>query len=370
MNQKPSLVILIATGHTGGHYFPAVTFARGFKKAHPQAEIHLLLGRMPAFIKHLVSNDGLHRRLIKIPSFSEFFSFKIIFFLLKYSLSYVQTFKYIWNLKPSLVVGFGSYASVPSLLCAAMLKRPTLLHEQNAMAGRANRLLSYCVDRIAVSFSETQGIGPKHKIVFTGYPLREEFLSAHEYVPESQVKNSFNILVFGGSQGARQLNRLFLEALGRLRAEEKKGLAVKHIVGVEDVHQIRLLYEQSNVQAEVRAFSESIVEDYQSADLIISRSGAGTVFELIATGRPAVLVPYPHAYAHQRLNADFLSKRQAAVLISEDNLSADILAATILNLKRNPIYRTQLAIHLKQLSQSNVTENLVQLAWELVCKKN
>jgi len=366
VNQKPSVRILIATGHTGGHYFPAVTFARGFKKTYPQAEVHLLLGRMPTFAKNLVSSGELYQHLIKIPSFSEFFSFKIIFFLLKYCFAYVQTLNYIWNLKPSLVVGFGSYASVPSLLCAVMLRRPTLLHEQNVMAGRANRLLSYCVDRLAISFPETQGISPKRKIVFTGYPLREEFLDVLQY----QVKNSFKILVFGGSQGARQLNHLFLEALGRLQAEEKKGLAVKHIVGVEDLNQIRLLYEQSDVQAEVEAFSENIVEDYRSADLIISRSGAGTVFELIATGRPAVLVPYPHAYAHQRLNADFLSKRQAAILILEENLSADVLADTVLNLKHNPNQRTQLATHLKQLGQSNATQNLVQLAWELLCKKN
>ena len=237
------------------------------------------------------------------------------------------------------------------------------------MAGRANRLLSYCVDRIAVSFPEMQGIGPKRKIVITGYPLREEFLNVPDYTAESNSQN-FKILVFGGSQGARQLNQLFLEALGRLRAEEKKGVAVKHIVGTEDVNRIRSMYDQSGVPAEVSAFSENIIEDYRSADLIISRSGAGTVFELIATGRPAILVPYPHAYAHQKLNADFLSRRQAAILISEENLSADVLADTILNLKHNPNQRMQLATHLKQLRQSNATHHLVQLAGELLCKKN
>lgn len=370
MNTKRVVSILIATGHTGGHFFPALSFARHLKLTYPQAEIHIVLGRMPTFAKGLARRDDVQNHVIEIPPFPKIFSFKMISFLLKYVLTYVQTFDYVYQLKPSLVVGFGSYASVPSILCAAVLRIPTLLHEQNQMAGRANRVLSYVADKVAISFPQTQGIAPRRKIIFTGYPLREEFSGAFRETSDARNSNPFKILVFGGSQGARRLNDVFLEVIGRLGAEEKKEFAVKHIVGIEDLNRIQEAYRQLDIQVEVQAFSYHIAEDYRSADLIISRSGAGTVFELIATGRPAILIPYPHASAHQKLNADFLAKRQAAILISEEHLSGDVLMNAILNLKRNPDQRTKLRTHLRELVQPNATQDLVKLAWELACRKN
>jgi len=370
VNKKRPLQIVISSGPTGGHFFPAISFAKGFKKTYSQAEVHILLGRIPVFAKTLMSENDFQSHFIEIPSFPKFFSFKMVFFLLKYPLAYIQTFVYLWNLKPSLVVGFGSYASVPSILCAAILRIPTLLHEQNFMAGRANRFLSCLTDRAAISFPGTRGIAFKSKIVLTGYPLREEFLNLIQNDTVRQTKKTFNILVFGGSQGARRLNQVFLEAMERLGAEEKKEFAVKHIVGSEDLNRIKLLYERFGVHADVSAFSHHIAEDYQSADLIISRSGAGTVFELIATGRPAILVPYPHAHAHQKRNADFLSERHAAIIILEENLSSEVLANTILDLRHHPAKRAELAVHLKPLHKPNATQELVCLAWELICTKN
>lgn len=380
MSTKRSLRVLISSGHTGGHFFPALSFAKTFKAKHPEAEIHILLGRIPAFAETLISNCHFNTRRIEIPLRPKFFSFKMISFLLQYVFVYIRTFRYLLNLKPSLVVGFGSYASIPSVLCASMLRMPTLLHEQNFMAGRANRLLSYWANKVAVSFPETQGIPSKNKMAFTGYPLREEFLKAiHSDVEllrdrskkySGHVPSKFKILVFGGSQGAQRLNELFLQAIERFGAEEKNELAVKHIVGGEDLNRIQLLYQRSGVQAEVSAFSYTIAEDYRSADLVVSRSGAGTVFELIAARRPAILIPYPHAYAHQRLNADYLVKRRAAILILEENLSPEVLADAILDLKRNPAKRMALGVNLKRFDQPNASEDLVQLAWELACKKN
>lgn len=368
MNKNRPFKIVISGGHTGGHFFPAISFAKGFKQVHSEVEIHILLGCVPIFAKTLITDNHFKSHLIEIPPFPKIFSLKLIAFLLKYFPVYFRTFVYLWNLKPSLVVGFGSYASVPSVLCASVLGIPILLHEQNYMAGRANRLLSYCVNRVAVSFPETKGI-KENKLVLTGYPLREEFLNLVEG-PYQATKDRFEILVFGGSQGARKLNDLFLFIIERLSAEEKKEIAVKHIAGIEDLNRIKLQYERLGIQAEVIAFSDHIEEDYRSADLIISRSGAGTVFELIAAGRPAILVPYPHAYAHQKLNAEYLSKRGAAVIIPEEKLTAEVLTDTVLNLKNNPDQRTNLIHHLKQLYKPNATENLVQLAWELSCIKN
>ncbi len=364
------LRIVISGGHTGGHFFPAVTFARSFKKSHPEAEIEVLLGRIPAFAQSLASEANFQVRCIKIPPFPKFFSLKMISFLLRYPIAYIETFVYLAKLKPSLVVGFGSYASVPSVLCAAVLRIPTLLHEQNRMAGQANRFLSLFVNQVAVSFPETERIPAIRKTVWSGYPLRDEFLNLTPAQLNQKGRAPFKILVFGGSQGARRLNDVLIGTIERLGAEEKKDLAVKHIAGVQDLERIQLSYQRLGVPAEVSAFSHHIAEDYESSDLIISRSGAGTVFELIAAARPAILVPYPHAYAHQKLNADYLSKRNAAVVIDEEHLSEDVLAAAILDLKHNVSKRQELINGLKGLRQSDAAQNLVRFAWELACRKN
>ena len=220
MNPMHPLKVVISGGHTGGHFFPVISFAKCFKQTHPEAEIHILLGRVPTFAKVLIADNHFKSHLIEIPLFPKIFSLKLISFLLKYIPVYFRTFIYLWNLKPSLVVGFGSYASVPSVLCASVLRIPTLLHEQNFMAGRANRLLAYCVNAVAVSFPETRGIG-KNKIVLTGYPLRKEFLDLAQD-SYCATQDRFEILVFGGSQGARKLNEIFLQTIERLNAEEKK----------------------------------------------------------------------------------------------------------------------------------------------------
>ncbi len=369
MNRFP-IRIVISGGHSGGHFFPAFSFAQKLKTAHPEAKIHFLFARFPDFAGPLLSDAGFHRQLIEIPPVPKFFSLKMISFLLQYIFVYIQTFLFILNLEPSLVVGFGSYASIPSVLCASMLRIPILLHEQNLSAGRASRFLSFFANRVGVSFPETRGIVQTRKVFISGYPLREDFLSAFQSPEQQNRQKPFTILIFGGSQGARRLNGIFLEVITQLNAEELKELAVKHIVGNDNIDRIREIYSKLNVKAEVDFFSYKIGEDYRAADLIISRSGAGTVFELIAAGRPAILIPYPHAYAHQKLNAEFLSAHDAAEVLHEEDLTAHTLSETILNLRHNKKRREEIVLHLKQLNQPNSSEHLVEEAWELICKKN
>lgn len=361
--------VLISTGCTGGHLFPAVSFAQSFKKTHPEVKLHLLLSRLPDFAKDLTQLDAFQIHVIQMLPRPKIFSFRMFSFLLRYAVVYIETGFLLFKLKPVLVIGFGSYASVPSIFGSFIMGIPTLLHEQNRMAGKANRWLSYGARKIAVSFPETYGIGSKHKIVFTGFPLRSDFLALMKD-HQAADNSAFKILVFGGSQGSRRLNEIFLQAIKRFDAEELKQLAVKHIVGSEDLDRIQGAYHEQQLTAEVSSFSYNIAKDYRSADLIISRSGAGTVFELIEAAKPAILVPYPHASFHQKMNAEYLSKQGAAILVLEENLTADLLVGMIRDLKRNAQKRLALTNRLKTLSQPDAVGRLVDLTWELMCKNN
>ena len=369
-SQSP-IPILICAGPTGGHFFPAISFAETFQAIHPEAEIHILMSRMPEFVQGAAQAGSFHFHLISFSAFPSFFSLKVLGFLLDYSRALWRTFLHILKIKPRLVVGFGSYSSVPGVLCAAFLRIPILLHEQNALAGRANRFLACFAEQVAVSFPETKGWFIRPKMVWTGYPLRPVF----EAVPKSFQRKSkegelFTLLVFGGSQGSRRLNQIFLESLSTFSAEERARFAVIHIVGDDDLDQWQQAYKNLGVVAEMYHFSDQIFEQYQRADLVIARAGAGTIFELAAVGRTAILVPYPYAYAHQKNNADYLVREEAAQLICEEEVSPQVMRQAIAQLRDNTSQRLQLEKNIKRLSKRSAGQVLVETGWELICKRN
>jgi len=277
----------------------------------------------------------------------------------------------ICKMKPVLVVGFGSYSSVPGVLCAAILRIPVLIHEQNVAMGRANQFLAAMADQIAISFPETQGRFLHKKIFWSGYPLRPSFWKEVDKIDnESSTKNKFTILVFGGSQGAKRISDVFLKALEALSAEERLGLAVIHNVGSNDVQEIKQVYQEFGITADVYAFSYQIFEQYKRADLVVSRAGAGTIFELAALGRAGILIPYPHAYAHQKLNAEYLVRQNSAQVIYDEELSADKLREVVVSLRGNWARRKQLGENIKQLAKRNASEVLVEAGWRLICEKS
>ncbi|OGW86885.1 MAG: hypothetical protein A3C35_01795 [Omnitrophica bacterium RIFCSPHIGHO2_02_FULL_46_11] len=362
---------MICAGHTGGHFFPTISCAEAFRISHPEVEVHILMNRMPEFAQE-VARAGLFRiHLIPFSAFPPFFSLKLFGFLLEYSRAFWRTFHLLLNIKPQLVLGFGSYGSVPGVFCAAIFRIPILLHEQNALAGWANRFLATFAARVAVSFPETKGWFLKPKLIWTGYPLRPEF--------EGEIKSSqyrgdegkrFTLLVFGGSQGSKRLNQIFLESLSAFSAEERAHFAVIHIVGNSDLNQWRQSYQNLGIVAEVNPFSSQIFEQYRRADLVIARAGAGTVFELAALGRAAILIPYPYAYAHQEANGAYLARQGAAQMICEKDLTAQKMKEAIAQLYANASERHQLEHNIKRLSKREAGHELVEIGWELICKKN
>ncbi len=363
-------VIVICGGHTGGHFFPAVSFGNQFLKSHPEVKIHILLSRLPSFSESVLAASQFKVHLIDFPSFSMKFSLKSVLFLIKYIFAFLRTFVLFMKLRPSLIAGFGSYSSIPGVLSGALLGVPIVLHEQNAVLGRANQFLIRWARVLAVSFPQTAHRSSNTKMIHTGYPLRDEFLSHRGQEKGFSLQKKFRILVFGGSQGAKRLNDIFLNAICMIKAEEMNHLAVTHIVGNDDINQIRNRYLALNISARVESFSHNMSQDLSEADFVISRSGAGTIFELAALGKPSVLVPYPHAYAHQKLNADFLVNSGAAKMIKDEQLTPERLSREIEWAFHNRQQLTQMSKNIRNLFSNDASTKLVQVGWNLLCEEN
>jgi UDP-N-acetylglucosamine--N-acetylmuramyl-(pentapeptide) pyrophosphoryl-undecaprenol N-acetylglucosamine transferase len=235
------------------------------------------------------------------------------------------------RLRPRVVIGVGGYASGPVVLAAAARRIPTLIQEQNAVPGLTNRLLSRVASAIAITFDDTRryfgGRG-----VTTGNPIRAEFAS----VPRRRRTSRFEVLIFGGSQGARALNNAMFNALPHL-APVKMELRVVHGTGEADAERAREIYAAAGIQAEVRPYINDILDAYVRANLVVARSGASTCSELAACGRASILVPLPtSAHDHQKKNAERLAEVGAALLMEEKGLTGASLAAAILALIRDP----------------------------------
>lgn len=372
MKNKKVVRIIIGTGHTGGHFFPAVSFAEAFLKEHPGAEVHFLMSRLPSFVGPYLAQPEFRIHLIRLRSISKILSLKIIVFLLECIVAFLKTFLLFLKVRPHLVVGFGSLTSVPGVFWAALLGRPILLHEQNAQMGRANQFLAPFAQRIGLSFPVTQGRVSSRKAFWSGYPLRSSFLAEFEkrFSGNEKLQAHFTILVFGGSQGAQRLNEAVLSMFEVCCAEERIDFAVIHIVGTNDLNSTIERYRALNINSQVYAFTDRITECYHEADLVISRAGAGTIFELACVGRPAILIPYPHAYAHQRKNAMALVEEGAVRMIEEEHLTSEALSGLVFELKRDNTKRVNMIRNILKFYKPEASRALVQAGWELICKKN
>lgn len=366
MTDSPAPVrILIATGATGGHLFPALSLAEAIGANHPEAEIHLVLNRTADFARQALSGLQIHVHAIPFRPPHALFSFSVLQILIEYVKAFWNITGLLNFLKPKVIIGFGSFGAVPAVLCGACFGIPIVLHEQNARAGRANRFLSYWADVIAVSFPETLGL-PARKIICTGFPVRAPFLSvALSGECLKQGGEEFTVLVFGGSQGARRLNAVFLEALALFRPEEKVRFAVIHITGSDDSETVQKTYRDLGVSAQVLSFSREIEKAFVRADLVISRAGAGTIFELATVGRAAILIPYPFAYAHQEANAEYLARRGWVRALGERELNSERLYQHICDLRTNVNLRREMENGIRGFACPDAAARLMETAWKL-----
>lgn len=316
--------LLLAGGGTGGHLFPAVALAEQLRHEDPAGEV-LFVGTERGLEFRLLPELGWPLRTIPMSGWAGLglaARFRAVGGLVK---SLGQSRRIIKSFRPDVVVGVGGYASVPVLLAARLGGVPYLIHEQNAWPGLANRLLGRWARRVCLSFNEAGKAFRRAPVVLTGNPVR----AAMERCPELPGDES-RLLVFGGSHGARAINRVMVAALPQL-TRWRGVLQIIHQTGASEVETVRAGYRAAGwPEVEVVPFITDMAAAYARASLVVCRAGATTLAELTACGRPAVLIPYPFAANnHQMLNAQALASKGAAIMIEERDLKAEELGLLI-----------------------------------------
>ncbi len=338
--------LLLAGGGTGGHLFPAIAIAEQLKQNNQENAV-LFVGTRKGLEARLLPELGWPLRTIDMSGWAGLDALarcKALFRMIK---GLKQSRLIIKEFRPDVVIGFGGYASVPALLAAKWQKVPYLIHEQNAWPGMANRMLGRWAKRICLSFEDAGRAFPGLFTVVTGNPVRSAMERCPEINPTSPV-----LLVFGGSQGARAINRAIVDSLVQL--ENWRGnLQILHQSGQADFEEVVSGYREANWQdVDVRPFITDMPAAYAAATLVVCRAGATTLAELTACGRPAILIPFPHATAgHQTENARALASKGAAILIEQHDLLPEQLGQLIDELLGDPETLRAMAASGRKLAQ-------------------
>ena len=329
---SPPLVI-VAAGGTGGHLFPAEALAvalsrRGVTVDLVTDERASRYGEFPGHATHIVPSATFAGRN----------PFHIAGVTSKLCRGTIGALHLFGRLRPAAVVGFGGYPTIPPLLAAVLRGIPTLVHEQNGVLGRANRLLARRVQAIATGFRGLLADDPRlaAKVTHTGNPIRPAVVEAAA-VPYPDAHGPLRILVFGGSQGARVMAEVVPPAIELVPMAVRARLSVTQQARDEDIARVKSAYERFGVAAEIEPFFRDLPARIAASHLVISRSGASTVAELAAIGRPAMLVPLPHALDHdQRANAGMLGQAGGAIVMEQTHFTPDRVAAEIARLAAAP----------------------------------
>jgi UDP-N-acetylglucosamine--N-acetylmuramyl-(pentapeptide) pyrophosphoryl-undecaprenol N-acetylglucosamine transferase len=317
--------VLIMAGGTGGHVFPALALARLLRAASHEV---VWLGTKRGLEARVVPAENIEVEWLSMSGLRGKGVATLLLAPFKLLHSIWQALMIIRRRRPALVVGFGGFVTGPGGVAAWLMRRPLVIHEQNAIAGYSNRSLSHIAGQVLAAFPRAFPAGVEVRVV--GNPVRAEI--ANQPPPAerfAQRAGALRLLVVGGSLGASRLNAVVPFAVALL---QKAGftLHVRHQAGERGIDAARAAYAEAKVTADVTPFIDDMARAYADADLVICRAGALTISELAAVGVAAVLVPFPAAVDdHQTVNAQFLVREGAAVLIADRDLTADSLAATL-----------------------------------------
>ncbi len=352
--------VIIAGGGTGGHIYPGIAIAQEFKRRNANCKV-VFVGTARGLENKIVPREGFDLELIAVAALKGVSIVKRTKSLLMLPKSFLAVRSLIKKYHPEVVIGVGGYASGPMVLIASLMGVPTLIAEQNALPGFTNRMLSRFVKAAAVSFAEAKAFfGNKAEI--TGNPVRAEFFAIAPR-PKSETTN---IVITGGSQGARAINNAMLEALPLLEGYKEK-LSIVHQTGELDFEKIKAAYAKSPMKAEVKPFIEKIVDEFANADVVICRAGATTVAELAAAGRPALMIPFPLAADdHQRKNAEAVERAGAGRIILQSDLSGDRLAKELLALIMDTEKLAAMSVANKKLAHPDAAAKVVDIAEKIV----
>lgn len=369
--------VLITGGGTGGHIYPALAIARGLQNKYDNVEL-LYVGTKKGLEADIVPKEGIAFKTVEVEGLQRKISLQIFSTGLKVTKGFLQAKKIVQDFNPDIVIGTGGYVCGPVVLAAALQKKPTLIHEQNAYPGITNKVLARFVDKIVVTFPESVKYFPnKPKITVAGLPIRPEILQAEKeegYKKLNLSSSKKTILVVGGSRGARTLNIAMVKALATLK--DQQDLQVIHVAGqvgfqetMERAKSLGIPVDNSG-NITIIPYLYDMAHALRVTDLIVCRAGATTIAELTALGLPSILVPYPYASEnHQEHNARALENQGAAILIKDSDLSAEILLKTILKVLEGDNL-TSMAKNSKAIGKPQALESILNTIDQVLDKYN
>lgn len=329
--------IIITGGKTGGHLFPGIAVAQAMERMTENVRLLFVGTDAPFEIKTLSRYGYDHKAIFSRPLKGGSLIGKVSALSIL-CISILQALVIMIKNRPCFVLGVGGFSSFAVVLSAWLLRIPRAIQEQNAYPGLTNRMLARFSQTIFTSFKDTKGFSGLSKTRYVGNPVRktEQDAAEEKTVLDAFDEKKFTLLVTGGSQGARSINDAFIEAVSLM--EESAGrYNIIHQTGLQDEGRIRDAYKEMDLPATAKAFYHDMPRLQDLADLVITRAGAGTLFELSAKGKPAILVPYPYAADdHQTHNARSLEENDAALMIKDSELSGLVLKKAIESLSNDP----------------------------------
>lgn len=355
--------IILAAGGTGGHLFPAQALAQELARRGHRCE--LITDRRGARYHTAAAFAGVALHTVRSGTVTPGRPLAALGGLANLIAGTAAAYRLQKQIMPAMVVGFGGYPSLPAMIAAGWLGVPRIVHEQNRVLGRANRLVASRAQIIATSFEQTDRVRARNleKVVVTGNPVREAISGVGEvpYGPPAE-QGPVRLLVLGGSQGAAVFTRVVPLAVADLPDPLRARLKVVQQCRENECADLRSRYTELGVAAEIGGFFDDMDRRLADAHLVLSRAGATTVAELAAAGRPALLVPYPgHGDAHQAANARELEERGAAWCLDERDLTARVLAGRLKCLFENPAPLTAAARAARGLARTGAASALADL---------
>jgi UDP-N-acetylglucosamine--N-acetylmuramyl-(pentapeptide) pyrophosphoryl-undecaprenol N-acetylglucosamine transferase len=350
---------LLTGGGTGGHLFPAIAAAEELCDRLPGSQV-MFIGTKRKIDTTSLARYGYTVRSIDCYGLKGKSFLHLMKAVLALPLAFLQSLRIIHAYRPDVVLGVGGYVTGPVIAAAKLLGKRTVIHEQNSIPGLANRKLGVLAEKICLSLPQSVVYFPRRKTVLTGNPVRKPLLQLGVLRQREMAKAKKTLLVLGGSQGARGLNKLVTEALCR------HGLTIPfrivHQTGTADCDDVRQQYLESGIDCRVEPFFHDMVEIYQEADLLVSRAGATTLAEIAVLGLPAFLVPYPYAADnHQQKNAEYYVDGGGCRSCTEKQLTGKQLAENIEELLKNDTLRSTMADKMRGLAVPEAASRIIDV---------
>lgn len=361
--------LIITGGGTGGHLFPGISLAQAMIRYNPNCQV-LFIGTERKMDKAALADLGFATTTIKSQGLMGKSTAAKFTSLLQQPGAIFSAAGIIRKFKPDLVFGVGGYVTGPVILAARLLGIKTCIHEQNSIPGLANRMLAPLVNRIFVSLPGSEKYFPARKTVLSGNPVRREILAAAAGPPHQKQRQPLTLLILGGSQGARSLNSLILEAAAHRLKDLQPPIRIIHQTGELDETHVREQYAGMGITALVQPFFHDMAQIYTQADLVVCRAGATTLAELAVLRKPALLVPYPYAADnHQEINGRYLVAAGGGLMFKQSDLNGVKLGREIGRLLTDRTLLATMSINSGMVAKPDATNIIINECLELATGK-